>query len=185
MLQSHVPQVFLEPLLDRHRQHRAPILLALASSNGNLMPVEVEVLDPKLQTFLQPQPGSVEKRHDHPHRSLDILEDRADLFPAEDDRDPMRHLASRRRFDWTDVNVKDVPVQEQQGAQRLILRRRADVLAGGKPRQERRDLGSAHALGMPLVVEDDESVDPVVRSAASHVRCRSAARTNRGNGGWQ
>jgi hypothetical protein len=39
----------------------------------------------------------------------------------------MRHLASDRRLDRTDINLQHVPVQEEQGAQRLVLRRRADL----------------------------------------------------------
>ena len=77
LLASHLPQVSLEPLLDGHRQHRPPILLAFTPANDNLMPVEVEVLDSKLQTLLQPQPGPIQEGHNHPHRPLDILEDLA------------------------------------------------------------------------------------------------------------
>ena len=44
MLSSHHSQVFLEPLLDGNRQHRPPVFLAFTPSNGNFMPVKVEVL---------------------------------------------------------------------------------------------------------------------------------------------
>lgn len=76
MSPSHLPQVSLEPLLDGHRQHRPPVLLAFTPSNDNFMPVEVEVLNSELQTLLQPQPRPIEQGHDHhivPWRFLKIV----------------------------------------------------------------------------------------------------------------
>jgi len=123
MLPSHLPQVSLEPFLDRHRQHRPPVFLAFAPPNDNFMPVKVEVLDSKLQALLQPQSCPIEKGHDHPHRPLDILEDLADFFSAEYDWDPMRQLRPGHLVDCANLDAKHVTIDKQQGAQRLILRR--------------------------------------------------------------
>jgi hypothetical protein len=86
MLSSHLLQVFLEPRLDSNRQHRPTVLLAFTPANDNFMPVEIDILHSKLQTFLQPQPGSIKKRHDDPDHPFDVLEDLADFLSAEDDR---------------------------------------------------------------------------------------------------
>lgn len=107
----------------RHRQHRPPIFLAFTPSNHNFAPVEVKVLDSKLQTLLQSQPGPIKKSHDHPHRPLDMFEDRADFFSAEYDWDPMRQLGPGHLFDRANLHVKHVAIEKQYGAQRLILRR--------------------------------------------------------------
>ena len=87
------------------------------------MAVEVEVLDSKLQAFLQPQPGAIEKGHDYPHRPLDMLEDRPDFVPAKYDGDPMRQLGPRHLLDGANLDAKHVTIEKQQRAQRLILRR--------------------------------------------------------------
>lgn len=87
------------------------------------MPVQVEVLDAKLQTLLQPQPGPVEKGHDDPHRPLDMLEDRGGFLRAEHDRDPMRQLGPGHLVDGANLDAQHVTIEEQQRAQRLILRR--------------------------------------------------------------
>jgi hypothetical protein len=105
---SSLPQVSLEPLLDGNGQHRPTVFLAFTPSNDNFMPVEVEILYSKLQTLLQPQPGPIEKGHDHPHRPLDILEDRADFFSAEYDWDPMRQLGPGHLFDCANLDAKHV-----------------------------------------------------------------------------
>jgi hypothetical protein len=51
---------------NRDRQHRHTILRAFALSDHDLLPVEVDVLDAKLQAVGQPQPRSVEQRDDEP-----------------------------------------------------------------------------------------------------------------------
>ena len=87
------------------------------------MPIEVEVLNSKLETFLQTQPGSVEERHDDPHRPLDAFEDLADFLAAENDRNPMRQFGARHLIDGANLDAKHVTIEKQQRAQRLILRR--------------------------------------------------------------
>jgi hypothetical protein len=53
------------------------------------------------------------------------------------------------------------PVQKQNRAECLALRRRADLLFHGEPRQEPFDLLGAHCRRMCLAVEQDESPDPL------------------------
>ena len=53
MLPFDILQMRPEPLLDGHRQHRHPILLAFTSAHNNLMLVKIEILHAKLQTLLQ------------------------------------------------------------------------------------------------------------------------------------
>jgi hypothetical protein len=57
-------------------------------------------------------------------------------------------LRKKYPVDLTDLNVKYVAIQKQQRTERLILRRRADVLLGRQSRQERPDLWRADCRGM-------------------------------------
>lgn len=52
-------------------------------------------------------------------------------------------------------------IEKEQGAERLILRGSSDVLVDGEIGQEGLHLGGPHVLGMALVVEEDETLDPV------------------------
>lgn len=54
------------------------------------MPIEVEILDSKLQTLLQPQTGAMEQGRDKPHRPAEMGEDLVHFLPAEDDGHSMR-----------------------------------------------------------------------------------------------
>jgi hypothetical protein len=80
---------------------------------------EIDVFHTHLQAFLQPQPGAVEKNHDHPHDSVKVLHDASDLVAAEDHRHTNRHPSARHAFDGP--HAQDVAIQKQQGAERLIL----------------------------------------------------------------
>ena len=69
----HVLQVRIQPLTDAGRQYRPPIFLALAALNENFLPIEVDVLHTELETLQQPQPGSIEQRHNDPRPPLKVL----------------------------------------------------------------------------------------------------------------
>ena len=125
------------------------------------MPVEVEVFDAKFQTLLQPQPGAIEQRHDEPHRALEMREDLIHLFAAEDNRNAMRQPGPGHLFDPAYLYAEYMPIEEQHGAQCLILRRGADASRGRQPRQEGRDLRRCHRRRMLLVLKEDESSNPV------------------------
>ena len=55
---------------------------------------------------------------------------------------------------------QDVPVEEEEGAQCLVLGRGRHVLADREVREKGVDLGLAHFVRMPLAVEQDEALHP-------------------------
>jgi len=55
--------------------------------------------------------------------------------------------------------LQDLLVEKQQGSQRLILGRRADV-SFGETRKKGANLGLGQGFGMALAVEDDEAPNP-------------------------
>ena len=57
--------------------------------------------------------------------------------------------------------VEHFAVEEEQGAEGLILGGGGDVPLDGQVGQEGLDLRGAHLLGVALVVEEDEAFDPV------------------------
>jgi hypothetical protein len=56
---THPRQVSRQRLPCSRRQHRHPILSTLPLPHDDLLAIEVEILDPKLETFFQPEPGTV------------------------------------------------------------------------------------------------------------------------------
>jgi len=103
-------------------QYGWPVLLALAASNHNLPPLQIDVLHAELQAFLQPQPGAVQEGHHHPHDAIEMLHDARDLVAAQDNRYANRHASARHVLDRPDLDVEDMAIQEQKRAERLVLR---------------------------------------------------------------
>src|SRR2546426_3561388 len=73
MLPLHSVEMTRQRLNDSSRQDGWPIFLALASPNHNLPSFEIDVLHAQLQTFLQPQPGTIKESDDHPRDTIEIL----------------------------------------------------------------------------------------------------------------
>ena len=67
-------------------------------------------------------------------------EHRADLVPGEDDRQPLGPLGPDDAVDAVQGPVEHRLVEEQQGAERLVLGRRRDLPVDGQVGQERDDL---------------------------------------------
>src|SRR4029453_17573442 len=102
-------------------QYGWPVLLALAASNHNLPPLQIDVLHAELQAFPQPQPRAVQEGHHHPHDAIEMLHDARNLVAAQDNRYANRHASARHVLDRADLDVEDVAKEEKKGAGRLIL----------------------------------------------------------------
>ncbi len=156
------------------RQHRHAVLLPFAVAHEDLAPLEIDVLHPQLKTLEQPQPGAVQQRHDQPHRAVKLLQHRAHLSRREHHRQPRRALRAARRRRSPRASTRGPLVQEQQRAQRLVLRRRAHALLDGEPSQERPTPPARPSPGMPLAVKDDEPANPVRRTPPRSAGCSGA-----------
>src|SRR5687767_8352190 len=79
---------------------------------------------------------------------------------------PLDLLEIRKRL------LEHVVVEEDQGVQRDVLRRRRYLVMQSKMSQERANFRRPHLLGMPLVIEQDKTSNPVhirVLGANTHV----------------
>ena len=59
------------------------------------------------------------------------------------------------------VFLEHLAVQEQQGTEGLVLGRGSDLLIYGQVGEKGLDLGAAHLVGVPFIVEQDVAPDPV------------------------
>jgi hypothetical protein len=87
---------------------------------------------------------------------------------AQDDRYANRHASARNVVDGADLDAHYFAIQEQERAERLILRRCADATLRREPGEKAGNLGRAHVRRMPLPMKDDVSPNPVdVRALGS------------------
>jgi len=104
------------------RAFRGPTLLPFTAPHRDLSAIEINVLHPEFQTFLQPQARSVQQHPDDPHRPVQAREDRRHLLAAEHDGKPKRRLGSDDVLDRAYLNLEDALVQKEKRRKRLILR---------------------------------------------------------------
>ncbi len=133
---------------------------ALSIADADLVALEIHVLHAEPERFQQPQAGAVQKAHDQALRAAQLRQNRADLGWSQDHGHAAR-LAGADDAAWRiDLDAEHVPVQEQHGACRLILRRRAGVSVVRQVREERAERGAVEFGGVPLPVEEHVPTDP-------------------------
>jgi hypothetical protein len=133
------------------RKDRRAVLLALPASNHNLASLEIDVFDVKLEAFLKSQSSAVQESDDDPAGTIELFHDARDFVMAQHDRHTNRHAGAGHVFDAADLRVQHVTVQEQDRAERLTLRRSADVTGGGEPRQKDVTSGASISDGCRLL----------------------------------
>jgi hypothetical protein len=83
------------------------------------------------------------------------------LVAGEDDRQALRALRAHDAIEPGQVGLQHVPVQEQEGAQGLVLGRGGHPAVDRQRGEEAGDLRSPHLRGMALgVEEEDVALDP-------------------------
>ena len=82
--------------------------------------------------------GNVQHHDDESLRAGQLLQNRADLLPAEHHWQSFRRARAHDRWNRRDLDREDVRVQKEQRAEGLILRRRTDPTVNSQPREELR-----------------------------------------------
>jgi len=113
------------------RKHGDSALPALAVVNDDLSVLEVEVLDPDAQAFVQPKSGAIEKERHEAGRPMEVLEHPSDFVASEHHRYPTRPLGADA-VELSEILVENVAIEEEQGAQGLVLGRCADLAPDGE-----------------------------------------------------
>jgi hypothetical protein len=114
---THVSHVPTQRLLDGIRQHGHPILATLPLPYDDLVAIEVEILDAKVETLLQPEPCPVEQHDEQTLRA----------------GQPFGRTRAHNRGNQGDLDREYLLIQKQQRAERLILSRCAHLPPNGKP----------------------------------------------------
>ncbi len=118
-------RLFGDRLGGRGRQHDDPILVALALANGELVALQVHILDAQAAAFHNAQPGPV---HESGHQTvrlgsgqpIDGVEKLANLVAGKDDGQAAA-AAGADGVEGAEVEAEDVAVEEEQGGEGLVL----------------------------------------------------------------
>src|SRR5438876_2013699 len=134
--------------LDRGGQHRHSVLVTLAASHDDLVRREVDVLHTQAAALQQPQPGPVEQVRHQAWRALQPAEHGPHLVDGQDHGQSLRSLGAYDAVEPREIDLEDAPVQEEHGAQRLVLGGSGDIPFDGERRQEAGDFRRSHLAGV-------------------------------------
>ena len=134
--------------------------VALAAADHDLVGGEVNILDAEPAALEHPEPGAVEQAGHEVRHTVEPLEHPAHLCPREYHGEPHGALRAHDAVQPRQIDLQHLLVEEQEGAQGLVLGRGGDLPIDRERREELRDFRGAHLGGGALVVEDDETPDP-------------------------
>jgi len=158
--QFHVLEMLLEWRDEAVGQHRYPVLQAHDVADDDGAAVELEVLDAQAQALHQPQAAAVEQFGHQPVHARRALDDARCLFPGQHGGQPFGLGGTQRAKRAIQVLAQHLAVQEQEGAEGLVLRRSGGVLVHGQVSEEGLDFRHSHFLRMAFAVEQDEAGGP-------------------------
>ena len=143
------------------RQHRHPVLGALAVAHDDLAPRELDILDTQAQTLEQSHAGAVEQRGQQARGAAHLGEQRPHFQRRQHHRQAARGLGGDDVVEPRQLKTQRGPVEKEQSRLRLPLRCRRDTAFDRQVREKRGDLRGAEFPRVTLAVEDDEAADPV------------------------
>jgi len=160
-------------------QHRHAVTIALTGAHDDLIGGEVHVLHSEAGTLEQTQPCAVEQDGHEPRRALELSDDGTNLLTSQDDGEPLAALGADHVVKPGHLELEDLTVEKQQGAQCLVLRRGRDVVLLGQGAEELRNLDRSHLRRVALAVKHDVPANPghvrLLRASAAMASAQSVA----------
>ena len=143
------------------REERGAVVVPFAATDRDHVAVEVDVLHPQGEALEQAEAAAVKDLGDEPEARLQLLEERRHLAPREHRGKVLGTAGALEAVQLGHGKVEDTAIEEEDGAEGLVLRGRRRVPLHREVVEEGGDLGAAELPGVPAVVEEDEGADPL------------------------
>jgi hypothetical protein len=102
--------------LDRGRQHRHSVLVALAVADEDLVRGKVDVLHAQATALQQAKARAVQQERHEPWYAVEPLEDGADLVPRQHDGEVQGPLGANGVVEPRKLDPEHLAVEKEQGA---------------------------------------------------------------------
>jgi hypothetical protein len=156
---------------DRFGKGDDAILFAFAIPNGDRFVFKIHILDAQADAFHPAQAGAIEQLgHEHEFESAAEMLQRGEDFLAGEDRKQTLGALGGREQDGLDLFVKDLPLQEKDGAQGPVWGGGGDVMVLCEVDQGGADLLDVHLGRIAFVVEQNETLRPIYVGLFNAVR---------------
>lgn len=154
-------EVALERVLEPVGKEGDAFLHPLGFAHGNLAISEIDVFHPQSQALEETQAASVEKV-DHEAVIAFYLGKHGTRFrPGKNDRHFRRAPYPLDVIQQIEFSFEDLLVEEKQRGEGLVLGGSRDLLFDGEMGKEGGNFLFPHFVGMALMVEQDETPDPI------------------------
>ena len=157
----HFRQVQLQRFFERFWENSDPVLLALAIADNNLMVTKVDILHSEADTVHQAQAGAIEEIGHEPVGAGHLGEDGLDFVAGEDDGQTDGAFGAFDVLDPAEGLLQHGIVQEQQGAEGLILSGSSDLTGHSQMGQESADIIFSEFIRVLFAMEKDKAANPL------------------------
>jgi len=158
---SGIGELQLQWRAQRFRQHDHPVLAALSLANDDQRPVEVDILGPQPQAFLQAHARSVQSARDHAVGAVDRGQQARDLLARQYRGHTHPGLRTAQVLHPRQLLAQDLPIEEQQRAQGLLVSRDRHVPFIGQVGEKLLHLALPEFTRVAHAVIADEGPRPV------------------------
>src|SRR5690625_2409774 len=112
MKQFYPRQVAFQRAVERARQHGNTVFVALAGTNDDLLPSEVEILYAQRERFGETQARAIEQRGEQIRLAAQMAEKRRNFLPSQDDRYVCAALWPNEDSDFVYRNAEHFAIQK-------------------------------------------------------------------------
>jgi hypothetical protein len=117
----HLVELRLQAVAGPRRQKCSAVVTCLAAADHDLAAFEVHVLDLYGEAFEQAEAATVKDLPDEPERGFELIEEGEDVAAREDRRQVVGALRTLKPFQGGPFQAEHTPVQEDEGAEGLVL----------------------------------------------------------------
>jgi hypothetical protein len=143
------------------RQHRHPILEALAVAHENLATLEIDILHPQAQAFHDAQTSAIHQPTDQGIGAFQPRKQRGNLGLRQHHRQAARGLGRLDIIEPRQLDTQHLTIEKKQCALGLILRRGGHLPRHRKMRQKLAHLCRTEIPRMTLAKMPDKSFNPI------------------------
>lgn len=137
------------------------VVFAFAVADDDLAVAEVYVFDAEADAFHEAESAAVEDFCHELGDAAHVGDEGAGFGRGEDDGEGFGFFGADDVGGRVNFDLEDMTVEEEDGAECLVLGGGGDVFFDGEVGDEGLDFGGAHVFGVAFVVEEDVAFDPV------------------------
>ena len=142
-------------------QNRDAFTQAFAVPNSDVAVPEIDILHSQADTLHQAQPASVKQLGHQSIFAHEVIQNRPGFFAGEDDRNLGWAFDPRYLINEIEFSLQYLLIEEEQCAERLVLRRSGDISIYCEMSEEFGDFLLAHFVWVAFAMKENVTANPI------------------------